>query len=163
MTFFNLSDGKPIKPTTTYKEDNFEPIPDNTFCTASIEAIGFNDYQGDRYIEARFTILTGEYQGRKIFHKFRVYDIDEKKNDRAKKMLLSVDTICGGSLYDLTVHGKDFNTFDLTRLQDKPMTILLRTWEMNGNRGNFIAGIEAVSGNYIDPSKTVNMDDDIPF
>lgn len=138
-------------------------IPENTNLLAAIDEIGWRTYEGDRYINARWVVLDGDYKGRKVFHKIKVEDGDEAKADRAKRMLLAIDANAGGKLAKLTQEPSDQDL--MGALLNKPMVIKVGIWETNnGKSGNWVMAVSPSGG-----AKTATAvrqapaDDDIPF
>lgn len=139
MSFFNLSDGQ----LDQNKEfdmggGDLEPIPNNTQVTAIIESSEWDEYEGDRYIKNKWSIVDGEYQGRVIFQKVKVCESDPKKKDKALRMLAAIDNNCGGKLQQLGVEPDDMQLG--INLTNTPMTLLLRVWKIKGDDGEEKAG-----------------------
>lgn len=121
---------------------DFDPIPAKTQVKAMIDEIKWDSYEGDRYINASWTVLAPEqYKNRKIFQKIRVEDGDSKKQDKAKRMLAAVAVNAGGGL--LKVKGIPQDTDLQKHLTMKPMVIMLQVWKIKGDDG------EEKSGNWI--------------
>lgn len=189
MGFWDLSDGTSAKDTgKTYEapETNFEPIPDNTRVMAEIEEAGWASMQdgSGRHVALKWRILDPEqYANRVIFQKLWVGDDDpyaksadaaEKKRNKSLTVLAAIDANCGGKLARID---DDPDDSDLAMsLQGKPMSILLRVWEMKGSdgetrTGNWIAGVGEGKGGNEKPKaapkssggKSKPVDDDVPF
>lgn len=175
MSFFKLSTGEEAPSTKTFEADNnIAPMPNGTILIAAIDEIKWGDYQGDEYIDARWTCLDGEYKNRKIFQKIRVKDENSMKRDKAMKMLLAIDANAGGKLHEL---GTEPSDIDLTHsLANKPMAIKLLVWEMETDSGfktgNWVCAVSPVNASsspapeqQAAPATTSapDFDDDIPF
>lgn len=118
----------------------FELIPDNTDVLAAPDAVAWQEHEGDRYIEIRWSIMAPEaYKNRKIFQKVQVLNADQKKAQKAKQMLAAIDFNVGGHLVKLK---REPNDVDLARaLLNKSMILKLMTWEMNGKFGNWVSAV----------------------
>ena len=138
MGFFNedqLATGNNFEAGTS-----MEPIPEGTSVKAMIDDVKNDSYEGDRYINVRWTVLAPEaYSNRKVFQKIRVYDADEKKADKAKRMLVAIAANTGGGL--LALAGEPTDADLQTNLLNKPMVIKLGVWNMNDRTGNWIMAV----------------------
>lgn len=142
-----------------------DPIPHNTRCNAMIDEVKWDDYQGERYISLRWTVLEpSDYKNRKVFQKLKV--LDGQKGDKAKRMLAAIDANAGGSIVAL---GREPTDQDLMSLLNRPMLIQVMVWEMTGDDGQKRTGnwINKVSASGIvenpAPVQATNDDDEIPF
>ena len=117
-----------------------EVIPNDTTCVAMLDDAGWTEYQGEEYINLRWSVLEpAVYKGRKIFQKVRVYDGDAKKADKAKRMLAAIDANCGGKLM---ASGEEPTDTSLAKaLLNKPMHIKVMVWEMDDRKGNWISAV----------------------
>jgi hypothetical protein len=142
-----------------------ENIPDNTTCLAMIDEAGLAEYQGDEYISLRWVIAEPAiYKGRKIFQKVRVFDVDSKKADNAKKMLAAIDANCGGKLVQSDESPND--TTMAKALLHKPMLIKVMIWEMNDRTGNWVASVAPRKGGTPTPEPVVvdeGLHADVPW
>jgi len=140
--FWTTSDNKVITTTGEFTSGGgkIENIPDDTTCLALIDEAGIAEYDGAEYVNLRWTVLEPvAYKGRKIFHKVRVFDADIAKADKAKKMLMAIDTNCGGKLAESQEAPNDNSM--AKALLNKPMLIKVMIWELNGRSGNWIASV----------------------
>ena len=144
--FWNDSENKAITTTGEFTSGGtFENIPDNTTCLAMIDEAGLAEYQGDEYISLRWLINEpAAYKGRKIFQKVRVFDVDSKKADKAKKMLMAIDANCGGKLAQSDESPND--TAMAKALLHKPMLIKVMVWDLEGRTGNWVASVAPRKG-----------------
>ena len=142
MSFFKLSEGQ-LNTTGNYAvAADIEPMPKDTQVKACIDEVKWDEYQGERYISARWQVLAPkQYANRKIFQKIKVEEADIKKRDKAIQMLAAIDANCGGRLMSAGVEPTDAAM--QKNLLMKPMVLLLDVWEMNDKKGNWI---KAVSG-----------------
>jgi len=140
--FWTTSDNTAITTTGEFTSGGgtIENIPDNTTCLAMIDEAGLAEYQGDEYISLRWVIAEPAiYKGRKVFQKVRVFDVDTKKADKAKKMLMAIDANCGGKL---ALNDETPNDTAMAKaLLHKPMLIKVMIWEMNDRTGNWVASV----------------------
>src|SRR5690606_8571900 len=65
----------------------FSIIPDGTSAIAKIEKMTNQDFMGAKTINIEWVIVKGDFKGRKITHKLKVFDEDNKKRHRALNML----------------------------------------------------------------------------
>ena len=143
--FWTTSDNTAITTTGEFTSGGVENIPDNTTCLAMIDEAGLAEYQGDEYISLRWVIAEPAiYKGRKVFQKVRVFDVDTKKADKAKKMLMAIDANCGGKLAQSDESPND--TAMAKALLHKPMLIKVMTWELNDRTGNWIVSVAPRKG-----------------
>ena len=150
---------------------DIEPIPANTTVLAAPDEAKWDDYNGDFHIAVRWVVLQPkEYANRKIFQKIRVEDQDQKKADKAKRMLAAIDHNAGGKL---AASGEKPTDESLTRnLVNKPMMLKLQMWEIESDdgtkkRGNWVSAVAPRSGNAAAPvaekPEPDIADGDIPF
>lgn len=145
MSIFKLSTGKQAETNGSFEMGgSSEPIPEGTKLKAAITEAKWSEYQGERYINARWDVLDGEYKKRVIFQKIKVFEADEKKADKARTMLAAIDANCGGKLQALEGEPTDMDL--MKSLTNKPMLIRVGVWEMNGNKGNWIQMVSSASG-----------------
>ena len=144
MNFFTTSDNKQIETQSTFDMGggDFEPIPNNTQLKVIIEEAKWDEYQMDKYISLKWTVIDGEYKGRVIFQKVRVLADDTKKADKAKTMLAAIDANAGGKLMAAGVMPDDMSLS--LNLMNKPMAIVVAVWEID----DAVTG-EKKSGNWV--------------
>lgn len=163
--FFTTSDGVNAAQVGTEFDaggGDFEPIPAGTTANAIVEEAKWETYEGERYINLRWTVLAPDaYKNRKVFQKVKVYNPEPKKADKAKRMLAAIDANAGGGLITL---GREPSEEDLMmNLLNKPMLIKLQIWKSDDKQGNWVA---AVSSGKLPQSQTLaeaTGDDTIPF
>ena len=151
MSFFTLSDGQAVEQQSEFDAaQDLEVIPNNTKVLFAADTAEWAEYEGDQYINIKWDILNGEYRGRKIFQKIRVKDSDPKKRDKALRMLVAIDTNCGGGLMRL---GTEPTDMDLSvNILGKPMHGMLKVWKLtdeNGEvkEGNWVAAVSSATNN----------------
>lgn len=161
MSFWNLSEGTLDKGATSFAAGGGEPIPDNTNLKACIDEIFWDNWQGESYIKARWTVLDGEYKGRKVFQKIRVEDQDARKRDKAIRMLAAIDANAGGKLTSVDAMPDD--EILQQALCNKPMIIKVQTWEINGKSGNWVSMVASLDAVKKPTPKPEQIDEDIPW
>lgn len=177
--FWTLSDGKKAEQTDKFDAGAMDILPDNTDVLAVIEEAGWKSgYEGaPDVINLRWSVLKPDaLKNRKVFQKLKVNEDDPKVSDKAKRMLMAIDTNAGGKLAKLD-HEPEDNEL-MMALMNKPMVLKIKVWDMDGKKGNWVAAVspakkrpsaeqqqpapvEAVSapaGNPFD-----DLDDPIPF
>ena len=158
MSFFQTSAGEQIQAENEFDVGGgMELIPSGTRLKAIIENAEWSEWEGERYINIRWSALEPEtYKGRKIFQKIKVLNEDGKKADKAKRMLAAIDANAGGGLVQL---GREPTDEDLQMyLLNKIMLIQVQVWEMGDKKGNWI---NKVSGE--DLPVVQDGDEQIPF
>lgn len=178
MSIFKLSTGKQAETNGSFEMGgSSDPIPEGTKLKAAITEVKWAEYQGERYINARWDVLDGEYKKRVIFQKIKVFEADEKKADKARTMLAAIDANCGGKLQALEGEPTDMDL--MKYLTNKPMLIRVGVWDLNGNKGNWVQMVSSASGAPAStpaaakpksapkkeeaPADDSNSDGDIPF
>lgn len=151
MSFWDLSDNTAIADTTGEFETgggDMTPIPGNTNVLAIADEAKWDDYEGDRYISLRWSVMAPEdYKNRKVFQKIRVEDSDTKKADKAKRMLAAIDANAGGKLLS---SGKEPDDEMLTKcLVNKPMVLKLQVWKITEDRNTGEKLDEPKQGNWV--------------
>ncbi len=177
MSFWNLGD-TPVDGKFETGGGDMEPIPAKTQVLAAPDEAKWDEYEGDRYISLRWSIMApAEYKNRKIFQKIRVESPDEKKAEKAKRMLAAIDANAGGKLVK---SGKEPDDKALTMsLVNKPMVLMLQVWELtteSGDKksGNWISAVsprqgapkkdeKPVAPDPVEPEPEDDFETDIPF
>ena len=145
MNFFTTSDNKAIETQATFDMGggDFEPIPNNTQLKVIIEEAKWDEYQDDKYISLKWSVIDGEFKSRKIFQKIKVFEKDTKKADKAKTMLAAIDANAGGALMSAGVMPDDMSLS--INLMNKPMAVVVAVWsmEVEGEKrsGNWIKAV----------------------
>jgi len=176
MSFWQTSDNQSAAQTGGEFETgggDMTPIPSNTRLKAMIDDAKWDEYDGDRFVSLRWTVLAPEtYKNRKIFQKVRVYDQKTEKADKHKRMLAAIDANAGGNLAN---QDKEPSDMDLqSALVSKPMLIEVQVWKIDANQssdgqersGNWVSKVSPASGG--EPSaapaqKQESEGDDVPF
>lgn len=123
---------------------DFEPIPNNTQLKSVIDEAKWDSYNEESYISLRWSVLEGEFKGRKIYQKIRVLDVSPQKSGNAKAMLAAIDTNAGGALMAAGVQPDDMALS--INLMNKPMMIQVAIWEINEKKGNWIKAVAPMGG-----------------
>lgn len=171
--FWNLSDGTTAQTSNTMEMGggDIPPIPGNTELLAVIDEAKLDtDFNQNEIISLRWSVLQPEeYKNRKIFHKVRVFDADAKKADKAKRMLMAIDTNAGGKF---VASGQAPNDTILTSaLCMKQMLIKVQVWKMKNeetgeeNEGNWVSAVSPKGSAPAQPvvAPTQGAADNIPF
>jgi hypothetical protein len=152
--FWKLSDGGDVEATDNFDAGGgkIEVIPEGTQVLAAIdEAKWDRTDDGDKYISIRWTVLQPEeLANRKVFQKLWVDDFEpaalkkgedkaKAKRDKAKRMLMAIDSNAGGKL---AAKGAMPTDIDLTSsLTMKPMVIKAMVWsQTDRSTGKLIEG-----------------------
>ena len=145
------------------------PIPAKTQVKAAIDEAKWDAYEGDEYINLRWTVLApAEFKNRKIFQKIRVND--PAKAEKAKKMLGAIAVNAGGGL--LKTAGEPTDSDLQKHLLNKPMALLLQVWKIKPDdggdeiTGNWISSVSPLKAKTPPPPPVVADeldDDDIAF
>lgn len=176
MSFFNFNE--PVN--GNFASGSAEPLPDNTDVLAAPDEGKWDEYDGDKYISLRWSVIAPkEYKGRKIFQKIRVMDNDSKKAEKARRMLAAIDANAGGKLMKANEEPTDKSL--TMSLVNKPMVLKIRVWTITAEqsndgqerKGNWIAAVsprkssEPVELVAVPEEKAESADDDfepdVPF
>jgi len=147
QNFFTTSDGQEIEPTRSFENTGIQKlIPEGTQLLANVleakwaESTSFKN----QHIVINWMIVEkGEYNGFIIKHSLEVCADDTKKQDKAKTMLMTIDTLCKGKLAKLAKAGK-FELGNSVQLADAIVggsaVITLREYEMKRDDGSTMTG-----------------------
>ena len=144
MSFFTLSDGQNVDNTGVMEMGggDIAPIPKGTNVLAAADEAKIDEYNGERTIKIRWNVLQPEqYKNRKIFQKIKAFDNDSAVRDKALRMLVAIDTNCGGKL---VASGQEPNDQSLTAtLLNRPMVLGLEVWELDdkSKSGNWVSKV----------------------
>ena len=165
MGFFDQEIESKSAPTGEYSGPSIEVIPAGTQLLAYIENAEIAHHDGSEYVSLQWRInKPATYANRVIFQKLRIWEVDNKKRQRALQMLAAIDHNAGGVIAKQS-KAPDSALLAMA-LPNKPMLIKLDVWEMDGKSGNWICAVapkphgETVAPQ--SPSATVNTGD-IPF
>lgn len=148
---------------------DFEVIPKGTKVLFAIDNVQVEETEKETYINTRWVVMQPEeYKNRKVFHKIRVWDADQKKAEKAGKLIKAIDANAGGKLRTYGRSPDEWNDDLLSRaLLNKPMLGTLGVWELQDKSasGNWIMAVEPkgkVDAHKAKPKQEIT-DDDIPF
>jgi hypothetical protein len=171
MSFWNTSENEKITETKEFETGggDIEVIPAKTEVKAAIDEIKWDEYDGVRFIKARWSVVDGEYKNRKVFQKIRVNESDSKKADKAKRMLAAIATNAGGGLLKLEKEPTDGELQQ--HLLHKPMVLLLQVWTIPASdtddgvekKGNWVSKVAPVSGSVSSSGGSDKPDEEDPF
>jgi len=178
MSFFNFEE--PVTGKFETGGGDIEPMPAKTQVLAAPDEAKWDtsDREDAEFISIRWSVLKpAEYNNRKVFQKLHVKHADQKKADKALRMLAAIDANAGGKLMKA---GDEPTDQSLTAtLVNKPMMLMLQLWELETEtgekkRGNWVSAVSPRAGGaekkepvatkkpapIADPG---DFDDDIPF
>ena len=159
-----------IKTDGKFEVGGGQPIPDNTTALAYIKDVGWKEYEGESYINIQWQLLKPEeFKNKSVFQKVKLNDSDKIKAERALKMLAAIDHNAGGKLAKINGDPTDMDL--MSALGKAVMVIKIKTWEMNGNTGNWICAVSSkkattqveLPASEPEPDPVVEDDDNIPF
>lgn len=170
MSFFSQ---EALQTTGSFDSNSFEVIPDNTKALAVITNAEWreaNEYNA-KHISLTWDIVEGEFKGRKVFQKIKLFESDKDKVIKAQKMLIAIDANCKGAIAQA---GVEPTVQGLASLLHSPMYIMIKEYEMNGNKGNWVCAVserkrgeqqsqQQPNSPVTDQEPPVDFDDDIPF
>lgn len=152
MSFWNSTTGENVAASASGEyeqpQSEFEPIPHDTTCLATITEAGWSGEAGAQYIRLRWTVLEPvQFLGRSVVQKLWVNDPDprakspeaaSRKRDNALRMLAAIDRNCGAQLS--AISGRPTDEELQLALCNQPVLIRVLIWELNGDRGEKIRG-----------------------
>jgi|SRR5690606_33225063 len=153
--FWTLSDGKKAEQTDKFDAGAIDVLPDNTDVLAVIEEAGWKSgFEGaPDVINLRWSVLKPDtLKNRKVFQKLKVMERDPKVSDKAKRMLMAIDTNAGGKLAKLDHEPEDHEL--MMALMNKPMVLKIKVWEMDGKKGNWVAAVSPAKKKAAEPVAT---------
>lgn len=181
MSFWNLSDGSDAKEVgSSFEQEGgaFEPIPNDTTVTACIEEISWRTYyESDaEHVSIKWRISKPEaYANRVIFDKLNLDGSDPNKDDEKNAKARDNAMRKLVALYNMhnrpLPKGRPTNEDLQKALQNKFANIKVLLWEMDGRKGNWVAGVSG-KGAVAEAAKPAakpkpafddDLDDEIPF
>lgn len=170
MSFFSQ---EALQTTGSFDSNSFEVIPDNTKALAVITNAEWREanQHNERHVSLTWDIVEGEFKGRKVFQKIKLFESDKNKVIKAQKMLIAIDANCKGAIAQAGVEPTEQG---LASLLHSPMYIMIKEYEMNGNKGNWICAVserkrgtqqaqQQPSAPSVGQEPPMDFDDDIPF
>jgi hypothetical protein len=159
---FKLSDGSVDEVSGKFEMGGgvVPPIPEKTVVLAMCDAANFYQHENNPIvISLKWTVIAGEYKGRIVFQKLNINDSDTQKADRSKRMLMAIDSNCGGKLMKLE---SEITDADLAlSLPKNKMHLKLGVWDMNGKKGNWVSAVAPAVASAA--ATAVKYNDDVPF
>ena len=157
-----------------FTPDFGEPIPNNTTAVAKIDTFLNEKNQDKKYLNIWWLLLDGDFKGRKVSQKIKVFDEDTKVRHRALNML---KYLC--DLFKIEVWPHAPSDQNLASFVGKVAGIKIREWSMpkqDGSgmaSGNFVSevhdsvGFQSVTGEKMEVApvekKASSFEDDISF
>lgn len=181
MSFFDID--MPKGGTFETGGGDIELIPAKTQVLAAPDEVKWDSFNDEpEYISIRWVVLAPkEYKNRKIFQKLKVKDSDQKRSEKAKRMLAAIDQNAGGNI---VLAGVEPNDASLTKhLVNCQMVLMLQIWKMEiegqEKSGNWVSAVSPKKGGKVTESKPASQplqsadvpeqvveditDDDVPF
>lgn len=121
----------------------FSVIPDKTKVSFYMDEVKLDEYMGEKFINTRWVISApAEFKNRKIFHKVKLWNIDQKKAEKAAKLIKAIDVNCGGKLRASGLSPDDWDDDLLSKcLLNHEMLGTLGVWDFNDRQGNWIMAV----------------------
>jgi len=155
--FFTLSTGDSIEQTDSFENSGTQPIiPEGTQLHASVLESSWEpetNFNKEHIKIVWYITEKGKYNGFLINQKVKVFDESSKTSDKAKTMLMAIDTNAKGELNKLANLGKfePGNNTQLSRaLNGSNSLITVAVYSMDRddgtkNEGNWVRGVAPVS------------------
>jgi len=160
-SWWDLSDGSDYSQEAAYEAvTSFEPVPVGVYKAAIADIKwAYPDYEPEGFISVQWVILSqDEYKGRMIFQKIRCNSSEDKKSDKARRMLYAIDRAAGGKL----PMDKGPDDLSLKSLTSLIMHIRAEIWENEGKTGNWVSAVSKDAVKQA-PVAQPEGDEDIPF
>lgn len=153
MSFWSTSDGKTIDTSGEFDSNpELEVIPENTcvpvmateFKIEPNEGEYSDQKDGSQLVKVRWDVYEGEYKGRVIFQKLYLWANEDKKRDKAIRMLAAIDANAQGGLMQ---SGQEPTEYAMAQaLCNKPQIIQLGIWNKKEKDEN---GQKVPGGNWV--------------
>jgi len=142
---FKTRSGEVIVSEKSFDASGGEPLPDKTEVLASVGKIYWDEYEGEKSIKIDWDILQPkQYANRKLFQTIKVNHVEDKKADKAVRMLGAIDAMHGGKLDKLDIDNPNLITDEQlsSALVNKLTVLKVGLWEMEQpvGSGNFKIG-----------------------
>ena len=181
MSFFDFGNEQENNGNFEAGSGDFSPIPKGTVVNVIAEEVKWKEFNSDpEFVEVKWTIVDGEYKGRKIFQKIHTQSNDPQKATKAQRMLGAINFNAKGGLENLSHKPTDA---ELTNaLTFKKMALKLEVWtskedfqtgqalpESEWKSGNWVAAVSPVGAAQVQTQKaqpvaaSVDVDADLPF
>ncbi len=140
MAFFESKTGVPL---TGNAEDaftgSFTIIPDGTKATAQIKLFEPKEYDGDKFYQITWKIVSDSFKGQEVRQKMATFDDKPEKAQRALNMMMRIYKLCGYS----PAHNNAPSLDDLRPMVGKVFGIKIQEWAHKGKEGNFVSEVHA--------------------
>lgn len=179
MSFFDFGNEQENNGNFEAGSGDFSPIPKGTVVNVIAEEVKWKEFNSDpEFVEVKWSIVDGEYKGRKIFQKIHTQSSDPQKATKAQRMLGAINFNAKGGLEKLSHKPTDA---ELTNaLTFKKMALKLEVWiskedfqtgqalpEAEWKSGNWVAAVSPVGSvqqpNAQPVATNVHEDDGLPF
>jgi hypothetical protein len=144
MSFWKSSAGEVLGTQQSAFAKSFKNIPDGSTALAKIKDFKHDDYMGDKYLQITWVIIDGDFTGKHVFQKLRVFDKDEKKRWKALNMFMYIYKLLG-----LIPNSDEApSDKDLMEFTGKEAGIKIRETEpnQNGKQYNWVSEIHDKKG-----------------
>jgi hypothetical protein len=144
MSFWKSSAGEVLGTQESAFAKTFKNIPDGSTAVAKIHGFKNDGYNGDNYLKVDWVIAEGDFKGKHVFQKLKVFDSDEKKRLRALNMFMYMY-----KMYGISPSSDQAPTDnDLMKFVGKAAGIKIRETEPNeyGKQYNWVAEIHPAEG-----------------
>lgn len=114
--------------TTSFSNDSsFEVIPDGTKALAVITNAEWREanQHNERHVSLTWDIVEGEFKGRKVFQKVKLFDKKETTRLNAQRMIIAIDANCKGAIAQA---GVEPTAQGLASLLHSPMYIMIKVY-----------------------------------
>jgi hypothetical protein len=151
----------------------FKTIPDGSMALAKISAFKNDSYNGIDYLQITWKIVEGDFAGRNVFQKLKVFDSNEKAKLRALNMFMYLH-----KLFGIRPSEEAPTDRELEQFVQKIAGIKVRETEPNeyGKQYNWVSEVHNEKGFKSETADTtvvthtnkqsnnnVNWQDDMPF
>jgi hypothetical protein len=145
MSFFTLSNGESLEAINKFENSGRQGIiPAGTQLICDIVAAKWApaDSRNEEHIVIDlFVVQAGQYKGYTVKHKLHVNDLDDKKKDKALRMLMAYDTLCKGLLLKADQAGKEITDAILAKaLVAGEVCATFDVWETERADGTTMTG-----------------------
>jgi hypothetical protein len=144
MSFWETSAGKVTGTSDSAFIKSFKTIPDGTTALARINDFKYGGYNGEKYLQINWVLIEGDFAGKHIFHKLRVFDNDGKKRLRALNMFMYIH-----KLFGIRPAGNEAPTErELMQFTGKQAGLKIRETEQNeeGKQYNWVSEVHDEKG-----------------
>lgn len=177
MSFWDSRTGAPL---TGLADDafagSFSIIPDGTTSTAMIKSFEQKEFDGDKFYQITWKIVSTAFKGQEVRQKIAAFDTKPEKAQRALNMLMMIYKLCAHT----PTHSNAPTTDDLKPMCGKVFGIKIQEWALNGKEGNFVSEVHAADAEFKPEvgvkqervvsvparntdAELLNLDEDLPF